>query len=413
VRKLFAVTGIFTMALGAAVANAQTADDDRGNIGKKGAVLVLPKIELRYDAAQVLEQDTFISLSNDGDQAISVHIFYVNGDETSVPGECWKFNNDTLDLTRNQPAYWSADSGAPGPSGAALQTFRVVDNLGFGRDIDGAGPSTDTRLRGFCVMWATNSSEEPVCWNQLSAKVTIVDYENSDVAEYEAYAFQCLDAENPIDLYGTDDEIELNGTAGGYDIAPGQLLLDFFSDSHAGNPNGAFGHGTTINTELTLMLLDMDFIDGGELPATFVIFTTHNENEQRRSFPGQCLICWRSDNLFAWSISLGRQIQGTDRAKARILGSSNGSNNPALPAVLCPVPCTGDPPDTEEASRRALLGVSTIKVAFPGPPPASATAITALVGMSDENGDNIEATIRFGPVQSGGNIQNVLPLNDE
>jgi hypothetical protein len=53
---------------------------DRVSASEKGSLLIFPKIELRWDAAGNLVQDTFVTLSNDFPEDVRVQMYFINGD---------------------------------------------------------------------------------------------------------------------------------------------------------------------------------------------------------------------------------------------------------------------------------------------------------------------------------------------
>ena len=94
----------------------------------KGSLFVIPRIEIRWDAAGNLIGDTFIHLTNDYPQDVLVQMWFVNGDPEGVdqygcfhPG--WNFVDVLIGLTRDQPVWWSALSGQP----AGVSPFTVLD----------------------------------------------------------------------------------------------------------------------------------------------------------------------------------------------------------------------------------------------------------------------------------------------
>ena len=53
---------------------------DRVSGTEKGSLLFLSKVELRWDAAGTLIQDTFVSLLNDSNAPVKVQMYFINGD---------------------------------------------------------------------------------------------------------------------------------------------------------------------------------------------------------------------------------------------------------------------------------------------------------------------------------------------
>ena len=99
----------------------------RVGASKKGSILVYPKVELKWNAAGEVIQDTFVTVLNDYPDDVFLHWYFVNGDEpldaifagdppTQVepahPG--WNWVNCVTMLTQNEPTYFSALTGSGG-----------------------------------------------------------------------------------------------------------------------------------------------------------------------------------------------------------------------------------------------------------------------------------------------------------
>lgn len=421
-------------------------DDNRGQVGKKGALLIYPKLELRWRdgfgggavdnnviASQDLIQDTIISLSNDGEQGVWVKGYYVHGDEPllavdaddngsvtpAVPNSPderehtgWNFVDFTGRLTRENPVYWSINTGGPAFTAGntnGIASFRILDpdsGIDPGRpDPLGTG---DRALRGYMVLWATNPNEEPVAWNRLTGAATIVNYAENSAYEYLPYAFQALaDVEDPMTPFGSmPGALLLNGEPGGYDNAPDKLLLDFYADPNPGlvDPDSGTvlipptyntalsgaGVSTSLNTELTLVPVSVSFSQGDGPFLVPAVFNVWNENEARLSFDQQvAVVCFKSDWLRNYLVQFQIDILGTNRGKCRIDSIMDGyvpepkgdsaGGRPGLPVAI-PVLSS------------AMVGVQTKWIAYDpdlnnfevGKPRAA----TTLVGqqVDDDNG---------------------------
>ncbi len=419
-KKLLTTVAIAGAALSCVPAMAQSSDDDRGAPGKKGAVLIFPKVELRWrdvDAdgtvtSDELIQDTFISLSNDASSATYVKMYFVQGDAGfNEPGvrvhPCWGFVDVFMYLTRENPVYWSVDTGAPGPVDSGPVTpWRALD-LDDGTNPGRPDPlgSGDRVLRGYVLIWAAASDESPTCWNNLSGHATIVNYADTDAYEYEAIAYQCLGAEDANTPYVTDGEINFNGSE--YDAAPDKLLLDFFADSDPNSTNSALSGGgavVTNRTELTLLPLDQDFT-GRRPNSTAVDYVVHNENEQRRSFlSNHCITCWDSKYLYAIAQAFGKTVLGTNRGKARI---------DTVADRWCPIICPDhDETATHENSvKKALVGVAMKLLSFDSGDVARAASIVPGLGLEDSAS---APAIIFERLSGGGNLTDIREaLSDE
>lgn len=365
--------------------------DDRTGL-KKGAILFFPKVELRWRppnpgelvvTGRDLVQDTFLSLSNDGEQATRVKLYLVHGDaplepvdgdndgqveignpldERGHPG--WNFVDMTGILTRENPVYWSASTGGPafsaGLSGR-VTPWRILDldpGVQPGRP-DPLG-SMDRVLRGYVVGWAIMEDETPVRWNRLSGLATIVNYAESSACEYEPFAFQALgdpNTESPTTPVTVGNTLWLDGAM--YDNAPGMLLFDFYADSVPESTppilNAALsqpGLLATVETELTLLPLQCDFAAGGHPRTTALVTNIWNENESRLSFGGHdCVTCWESQALRNLLLQYRVDILQTDRGKARIESVGN-------------VACDGVAPG--DVSATGVIGVAVKRIDFNG-----------------------------------------------
>ena len=116
-----------------APAFASVGPQDRVSATEKGSLLIFSKVEIRWADAgggnYNVIQDTFLDLSNDYPQDVSVQMYFVNGDppleaesgERAHPG--WNWVDNEIMLTKNEPTYWSALTGAP----KGVSPFTVLD----------------------------------------------------------------------------------------------------------------------------------------------------------------------------------------------------------------------------------------------------------------------------------------------
>ncbi len=337
----------------------------RGTTGQKGSLLILPKVEQRYDNAGALTQDTFITISNDSSNTQHVKLFYVDGDT-------WESVDNGFVLTPEEPYYFSLEDPLANASGQTPRRFRDV--------LAGGAPQPDPlgrgglTVRGFVLIFACdNTFNRPVRNNNLTAKVTIVNYADTEAYEYDATAFQaaCVPHGAIIDR----SELMLGGD---YDYAPGQILADMFADNSE-------ALGGNVLTELTLLVLDMDFRQNGRGPATtFAFFTVHKQDETPLTWQQDyCVTCWDSRLISSIEPSVfDGVIVNADRVKARIETFRNDG--------ICGV----------ESRQAPLLGVMTKAITFTGGPTAYAA--------SEATGQLVEqATIIIGGAQSlpGGELR--------
>lgn len=57
---------------------------ERVTASEKGSLLIFSKVEIRWDAAGALIQDTFIDLTNDYPDDVKVKMYFINGDPPIV-----------------------------------------------------------------------------------------------------------------------------------------------------------------------------------------------------------------------------------------------------------------------------------------------------------------------------------------
>jgi len=366
----------------------------RANSSEKGSLLIYPKVELRWNAQGQLTQDTFISLFNDGNAATRVQLYFVNGDpplpadgnERAHPG--WNWSDNQITLTHDEPAYWSVASGQP----KGVSPFTVLDPGPPPGRPDGAGGRI---LRGFVIGWAINADGQEIRWNHLSGSAMVISYARSWAYEYAPWAYQtrCVEqGEQPLDCTLFDangtcctasvipGNLDLDGFQ--YDFNPERLLLDFFSVNA-----GAYGAGSTLNTDLVLMPASADLRQDTAGPVkTKAHFDIWNQNEIRFSGTTRCISCWDSTLLSQYGPPghFMRATLQTDKGKARIDGQAS---------TVCP-----------ESVDAALLGIAVKIVRFS--PDRAEFAGSPLVGQGLESG-RIRYDVIAGPgeAQQPGKVQ--------
>jgi hypothetical protein len=347
----------------------------------KGSVFIFAKVEVRWSEVNqeyVLIQDTFLQLTNDYPENVSVQMYFVNGDaplpaqgdERAHPG--WNWVDNQLELTANQPVYWSAATGS-----GITSPWTVLDpGDPPGRPaMDG---TNDRVLRGFVVGWAVDAiSGNEIRWNHLAGLATLVNYGQAGMVpppegngfaagaawEYNAWTFPALvEVANGNETGLSPGMLELNGVE--Y-VAPfAQLLMNFQAVG-----SGAYsGYRQVVtNTDLTLMPVTADLRQETEGPLTTKAhFDVWNENEVKFSGAYRCVTCWDQTLLSFYGIPnhfLLVTLQ-TNFGKARIDG---------LASQLCG-------PTSVDA---ALLGVVATMLSFDGNGDAGAAG-TNLTGMGTE-----------------------------
>jgi hypothetical protein len=389
---------------------------NRVSASQKGSLLYWSKVELRWNAAGDLVQDTVLSLTNDYPADVYVQLYFVNGDEELDPvfssgpvpiliaeGEpgC-NFVDCGFLLTPDQPVYWSAATGDP----INCQPFDILDpDTGNGPGRPDPEGSTDRVLRGYVVGWATDASfTNELYWNHLSGKATIINYAETSAWEYNAWAFQSRVSTSPTpgQVHPEPGVIRMNGSE--YDYNFDVLLFDFF----AAGSQALSGPSTvvTVNTDLTLHPPGRDFRENSTFPYNPITTKAHfdiwNMNERKLSNTRRCITCWDQALIGSYAAPNNMLLVnlGSDKGKARIDGlQADECEENCLRTVTdelmtlediidllgdlfgeVEIVCSIDSP---------LLGVAAKHLTFSGG--AIAVAGSNLVGM----GTNGDAQIRF------------------
>jgi hypothetical protein len=384
---------------------------ERVSASQKGSLLFYSKVELRWNAAGALVQDTVISLLNDYPADVNVQMYFINGDAELDPvfssgpmpiliaeGEPgWNWVDCALLLTPDQPVYWSAATGNP----IGCQPFAILDpDLGNGPGRPDPEGSSDRVLRGYVIAYAIDASGNEICWNHLSGKATIINYADTSAWEYNAWAFQSVICDQGGTVHPDLGTLRMDGTE--YQQSFDLLLFDFFSSGSQAFSRG--GTTVTVDTDLTLHLLDGDFRENSEFPynppTTKAHFDIWNMNERKLSNTRRCITCWDQtliSNYGAPNNMLLGNMQ-SDKGKARIDGKqANECEENCLRTV------TGDLMELEDiidllgdlfgevdircSIEASLLGVAAKHLTFAGG--ARAVAGSNLVGMGCQS-----ATIR-------------------
>jgi hypothetical protein len=368
--------------------------DNRVSASKKGSVLIYSKVEIIWDAAGNLVQDTVLEISNDYPQDVFVQFYFVNGDAPRDPvfagdppmlvaeGEPgWNWVDCQALLTNDQPMYWSANSGLP----LGCQPFDILDpdsGSGAGRPL----PNGDRVLRGFIYAWAVNNNGVQVRWNHLSGAATLVNYRHAAAWEYNAWAFSALVGSNG-QIIGTPGVLSLDGVT--YDSGYDQLHMDFYASGAGSLSSNSVA--VQVDTDLTLHPINADLRQDSEGPvATKAKFDIWNLNERRFSGTERCIQCWDQELLSNYgnpNTFLLNNLQA-DKGKARIDGEMSSVCDvncyPKLPGGGTASPNGYDGPRvcTQYAS---LLGVVAKKLVFGGAVPQIAYSGRSLVGSGAES----------------------------
>lgn len=289
----------------------------------KGSLLVFPKIELRWAESEpgewVLIQDTFIELTNDYPEDVVVQMYYVDGDQPS------SWIDVMIELTANEPTYWSAASGLP----KGVSPFQIL-HPGFppGRPCDDG--SDERCLGGYLLAWATDEDGYPLSWNHLTGSSIVLHYRDDRAWESAPWAFQCVVPFGSLceDVPG-EGKLNLDGTA--YESVPEKLLLDFYAVGAdpfgLGSPPGTI----PVDTNLTLLPLMIDLRQDGDGPImSKANFDIWNMNEWKFSGTHRCIFGWDEELLSRYDLPnhfLRDNLQ-TDKGKARIDGVASAVCGP-------------------------------------------------------------------------------------
>jgi hypothetical protein len=363
-------------ALVCGLAASATFATDRVNVSEKGSLLIFPKVEIELDATGAVLRDTFITMTNDwNEDDVNVQMYFVNGD-VNTAGCIWQcpFADADLTLTADQPAYWSVNEG------------RAYDAVGLNFDVllnDPSG-SGNQIARGYIIAYAVDNTGAQIRWNHLFGEATIVDYVTSTAYTYHAYSFRALTGANG-DTVGTAGVINLDGSE--YDYTFDILLFNFFADGseafsnvtnhpHDGNPAGLGAPTVTVESELSLMVVDQDFVGSSGRqplpPRTLARATIWNENETKLTNTIRCISCWDNTILGDYANVAGIVTNwfritalGTDMGKAEI----DGQDDRRCDVDVCPTPADdtiGDDDNDLIADEYPLLGVIVKHLDFAG-----------------------------------------------
>lgn len=293
---------------------------------EKGSLFMFPKVELRWNAAGDLIQDTFIDIANDNTADVKILLYFVA--ET-----CTQVDNDIV-LTINEPAYWSCATGLP----KGVNPFTVL-----GAPYNDPEGSTDKVLRGFIYGWAVDANHNQIRWNHLYGDATIVNYEKGYAWSYNAYTFAAVVGDTGFPI-GEPGVINLGGE---YAFAFNKLLMDFYAVGATAFSGG--GRLVTHDTDLTLLIVDQDLRQDTLGPyKTKATFELWNQNEVSFSGTHYCITKWDQSLLSTHGGQFLLANLLTNKGRARIDG---------IHSTLCDTP---NFPSTD----RALLGVAVKLLTF-------------------------------------------------
>ncbi len=212
---------------------------DRADTAEKGSLIVYPKVEIRWNAAGDIIQDTFITLANDWPAGVNIKMVFANGN-----GALCNWVDNEIALTMNEPAYWSVFTGLP----KGVSPFTVLDGLGEPDD-DPTNPG-GRKLRGYILAWAVDAFGREISWNHLHGNATLLDYSNGAAWEYSPWNFTALATATEGALLNVPyGRLDLDTVE--YEAVPDQLAFTFFAPGAVVQSDGQTV--TITDTDLTLM----------------------------------------------------------------------------------------------------------------------------------------------------------------
>ena len=331
--------GLLAMVAVVLVGTTLASADNRVSASKKGSLLYYSKIELRWNAAGTLNQDTFLTIINDYPGDVCVQWYFVNGDaplaavfagsppvlvERAHRG--WNWVDCVTCLTEDESSYMAMSNGLP----LGCQPFGILDAGSPAGRPDPDGATGERVLRGYAVAFAVDNQGNEISWNHLSGSVDIVNYANRSAWEYNAYAFQAVTAALGAQTDATPGKLAMDGVE--YDYAFDKLLFDFYAVGSL-----AFSQlpiSVMLDTDLTLFPVSADLRQDTVGPVvTKAKFDIWNQNEDGLSGTTRCITCWDQallSNYDAPNNFLIGNLQ-TNKGKARIDGmQSDVCNAPEL-----------------------------------------------------------------------------------
>lgn len=378
-----------------------SAQQDRISATEKGSLCIWSKIEIRWDAAGFLIQDTFLNLTNDYPEDVRVQLYFINGDpplaadlatgERAHPG--WNYYDNEIVLTANEPTVWSAMTGQP----KGLSPFSSTLDPGFppGRP-DPESAVGERMMRGWALGWAVNSDNEEIRWNHLAGNATLVNYLLSTAWEYNTWNSQVVAgtaANNGATVASlvpgyVAGSIALDGVA--YAQPFDQLLINFPAVDSIIYSGPRL---VTADVDLTLHPVSADLRQETDGPITTKAhFDVWNMNEVKFSGAYRCITCWDQTLLRNYGIPNHFLLGNLQTAvgKARIDGQRSflcdvdfdPANNNFFPFP----PGPGDAIDPRDvvSEDAAILGVIAKHLTFDGGL-AFAAAGTNVYGMGVES----------------------------
>lgn len=378
----------------------------------RGSLLIFSKVEIKWDAAGQVTQDTFLEFRNHHPaDSVDVAVYYINGDEpldeacTGEPCDAlvqraepgWNTADCRFRLGRGQGMQWTATAGSAG-----CQSFVVLDKQGPGRPDPETHMATRV-LRGYLVAFAVgfnanavghpNGQYEELRFNLLSGSAAILDYRTGGVWYYEPWIFRARNVAHGA-FTGTPGVLNLDNVE--YDAPFASLAFEFTASGDYGQ--GLGGGAMHVDSDLTLHPVSADLRQDNDGPVVTKaeIYIT-NGFGSRFSGTRRCISCWDEKLLSRYtSVAVPNHFLraniGTDYALAEIRGLASRE-------------CDGLPPSFETSQSAALLGIAAQTVTFdPGPDEFSETTGTNLTGVGV-----LPAVIRYDPSDGSGEVRHDTP----
>jgi len=292
---VFAMVAVFVIAGFASLASAAP------NVtmpGKRGSLLVFPKIEVRaqldpIDETLLYQTDTFITIGNDANRPVTLQcIWNWPVIDEGYKQKCCDVENFTIDLTQEQVVYFSAGTGFANVLGSKI--FETVNAL---------PPAASGIGSLYCFAIESRTKKKPISHNRLYGEATIARFaevkdNGISMMQYNAWPFwayadvgKVMDSKDPND----PTKLMLTGKSGAYDACPDYLTFNFIArQSLPGSENLPFV-GTQLNlVPCTQDLRQFQYNDDDPInpTRTLAVFKIYNANEQSRSGTQACIKCY-------------------------------------------------------------------------------------------------------------------------
>jgi hypothetical protein len=300
------------LALGAllALASLAQAAPNVTNVSQKGSLLIFP--DVRIDD----EWNTVIRIQNDGNLAVDVLCYWMDGNKNRVD---FRFS-----ITKTQAVWFDARSGS-----GTYQVNKFPQVKANGKDnpylvSPGKTESTDGAepyLQGMLICWAVSETgRDQVKWNHLSGNALV--YSPLEGAyDYAAYAFFVPNGHDKSQP-GEGGGLVLDGVV--YDSCPLYQIGQFSpEDAVDVERNGPLNLGNRLAVSACDLRLNQDWIP----TYTKLQFDVWNEYEVKYTGAFECSDSWHEtsfgDDLDAGAGNLDFDTLGTWAGRYRVQGVSS------------------------------------------------------------------------------------------